>query len=190
MESYNIIRWDTKELIFKTQANSLKEALEIGVRKGIDFRFAKLNRAELNDAKLNDAELNGAELNHAELNGAELSGSIGLLNPAEWLSKNFSKNGAGFIVFKAIGGTYYTCPEKWEIEPQNYIEEEINFLRTNMCGCGVNFGTFEYVKKEFPDAEKIWRCLLHFKDLPLLCVPYNTDGKARCGRLQLLEIIN
>jgi len=35
----------------------------------------------------------------------------------------------------------------------------------------------------------LWECLILFEDAPDIVVPYNTDGKARCGRLQLIKKI-
>ncbi len=81
-----IKRWDTGEVIHAGDFADLKECLEDGASKGVNFFRAKLNYAELNyaelsGAKLNDAKLNYAELNYAELNYAELSGAE--LNGAE-----------------------------------------------------------------------------------------------------------
>ena len=33
----------------------------------------------------------------------------------------------------------------------------------------------------------LWRCRIRYEDGPGVVVPYNTDGKARCERLELLE---
>ena len=35
----------------------------------------------------------------------------------------------------------------------------------------------------------IWKVLIRWEWLPGVCVPYNTDGKIRCERVQLLEIV-
>jgi hypothetical protein len=70
-----IRRWDNDEIIYSGEYETIKECLESGVRKGVSFRFAKLNGAKLNGAQLNGAKLNGAKLNGAQLNGAELNGA-------------------------------------------------------------------------------------------------------------------
>lgn len=130
-----------------------------------------------------------ANLSKANLRYANLSDAKNLLNPKNWLDKNFEKTKEGYIVFKAIGNTSYSVSKNWKIEKDSFLEEVVNFVRTNDCGCGVNFGTKEFLKDNYLKAGSWWKCLLYFEDLPLLCVPYNTNGKARCGRLQLLEKI-
>ena len=81
-----IRRWDNNEVIHSGDFADIKECLEDGVSKGINFfraklSWAKLNGAELNDAELNGAKLNGAKLSWAKLNDAELNGAE--LNDAE-----------------------------------------------------------------------------------------------------------
>ena len=75
-----IKRWDTGDIIHSGNFKNIKECLEDGVAKNVNFHnaklnYAKLNGAKLNHAKLNYAKLNGAELNYAKLNGAELNGA-------------------------------------------------------------------------------------------------------------------
>ena len=67
-----IKNWLTGALIFEADVDTVKLCLELGVSKGVDFSYAKLNYAKLNYADLNHAKLNYAKLNHAELNYAEL----------------------------------------------------------------------------------------------------------------------
>jgi hypothetical protein len=62
-------------------------------------------------------------------------------------------------------------------------------LRSYPCGFGVNFGTLDWIKKNTKCSGDIWECRLYFDDLEKTVVPYNTDGKARCSRLQLIKII-
>ena len=76
-----IKRWDTGAVIHSGEFSNLKECLEDGVSKGVNFYRAELNYAKLNYAKLNCAELNYAKLNCAELNRAELN--YAKLNDAE-----------------------------------------------------------------------------------------------------------
>jgi len=103
-------------------------------------------------------------------------------------SRNFEATAEGILVCKALGNTNYGAPDRWKIEPGEYLTEVVNPCRTTECGCGVNFGTLEWCKKTYPEAD-LWKCLLEWKDLADTVVPYNTDGKARCGRLKLLELL-
>ena len=150
---------------------------------------ANLRGADLRDADLRGTDLSSANLRDADLRGADLSSAKNISIQKEWLNKNYKKNKYGYIVYKGIGNTYKNVPKYWEIKKGKYIEEILNMLRTDLCGCGVNFATKEWVKKEIPKCNEIWECQLHWEDLADVCVPYNTDGKARCGRLQLIRVV-
>jgi hypothetical protein len=149
---------------------------------------ADLSDANLSDADLRRANLSGANLSGADLRRANLSGAQNLLNPVKWLAENFEHDDLGYIVYKAIGDTNYTPPARWKIAPNEYIEEVCNPLPTSTCACGINFGTLAWVKENYPRST-FWRCRIRWMDLPGVVVPYNTDGKARCNRLELLEVV-
>ena len=130
-----------------------------------------------------------ADLRWADLRGADLSGAKGLLSPSAWMEANFEFTDKGVIVYKAFGDTHYNPPGKWKIEAGEYIEEVANPNRTDDCGCGVNFATLDWISKEWGSNITVWKCLIEWRDLPAVVVPYITDGKARCERLQLIEIV-
>jgi hypothetical protein len=162
---------------------------------GADLSEADLIEANLSRADLRRADLSGANLIEANLIEADLSGATGLVEPAQWLKENFETDDKGIIVYKRIGKTNYNSPDTWVIEPGSFIAETVNPLPTLDCACGVNFGTREWCKRNYPQA-RLWRCRIWFQhpedgdiDVAGIVVPYNTDGKARCGRLQLLEVV-
>ena len=130
-----------------------------------------------------------ADLSYANLS-CNLSEAKGLPNMKEWFNKSFKKTAKGYIVYKAIGNTSYSPNPKWKIKKGEYLEENVNLNPTFDCGCGVNFGTLAFVKSNYSRAKEVWECLLEFEDMVNLCVPYYTDGKARCGRLKLVKKIN
>lgn len=142
----------------------------------IDLRSADLSRADLSEA----------DLRGADLSGADLSGAQGMIDPSEWIERTFEVDNLGIIVFKAIGRTSFASPGKWVIEPGEFLTEVVNPIPTFDCGCGVNFATLEWIEENY-SASDIWKCRILWRDLPSVVVPYNTDGKARCGRLQLIE---
>ena len=147
---------------------------------------ADLTYANLTSADLTSADLTDADLTNANLTNADLSQSKGLLVASKWLRQNFKFNKKGYIVYKAEGDTTYDSPLSWK--NSKFITEVPNPLRTVECGCGVNFGTFEWVTNFYclaPNKEiRIRRMYLHWEDLADVVVPYNTDGKARCARLE------
>jgi uncharacterized protein YjbI with pentapeptide repeats len=154
--------------------------------RGADLRGADLRGADLSGANLSRANLSGADLSGADLRGANLSGAKNLFDASFWFNNNFKQVEKGYLVYKAIGKTHYSKPNHWIISENSFITETVNPVVTIDCGCGVNFGTHDYVNKTFTNSD-IWECLLYFEDMPSLIIPYNTNGKCRCGRLQLLK---
>jgi hypothetical protein len=152
-----------------------------------DLSWANLREANLSGANLREADLTRADLSWANLREANLSGAKGLKTAKEYISR-LEKTEGGIIVFKKIGETNYKSPDNWIIEPGAFLEEVVNPLPTLDCSCGVNFGTEEWCRNNYPNAD-LWKCLIHWEDMADVVVPYNTDGKARCARLQLIEKI-
>jgi hypothetical protein len=171
---------------------TLKEVLEWLCENGKGgFNYAKLNDAELNGAKLNRAELNyaelnRAELNYAELNHAELNHAEGVLSQQEYINNNFEISKDGIIVYKTFG-EIYKSPASWKIKEGAIIQENCSFQRTVLCGSGINFGNYDYVKNNYNG--KIWECIIRWEWAMGICVPYNTDGKCRCEKMKLLKIV-
>jgi len=151
-----------------------------------DLRDADLRDADLRDADLTCADLRDADLTEAILTGADLRGAKGLLNPKEWMNNHFKKDKKGYIVYKKTGKTQYTILDHWKIKRGAVLEEECNYNRTTLCGCGVNFGTLKWCQNNYKEAD-LWKCRIEFEDLINVCVPYNTDGRARCARLVLIS---
>ena len=160
-----------------------------------DLSNTSLNGVDLSDADLSYANLSGAslsdaDLSYANLSGANLSNTTGLINPIDYLDKNFEKTEEGYIVYKTFG-VYYSIPNNWEIKPNCIIEEEVNCNRSNDCGCGINIATKHWVKlSNVYHKLPIWKLLIKWEWLPSVVVPYNTVGKIRCGKAMLLEVIN
>ena len=149
-----------------------------------------LSNADLSNTSLNGASLSDANLSFANLNGANLSDTTGLINPIDYLDKNFEKTEEGYIVYKTFG-MYYSIPNNWEIKPNCIIEEEVNCNRSNNCGCGINIATKRWVELANVNHKlPIWKLLIKWEWLPSVVVPYNTVGKIRCGKAMLLEVIN
>lgn len=157
-----------------------------------DLRWADLSGADLNGADLRWAELSGADLSKANLDGAnlrgaDLSGAKGLLSAVNFLEAHFERANEGYIVYKCFNGSY-VAPERWKIEAGSVIEEVVNFDKCTECGCGINVAPLEWVKKNYPNKQ-IWKLLIRWEWLCGVCVPYMTDGKIRCEKAELLEIV-
>ena len=158
---------------------------------GANLCRANLYRADMSDANLSAADLSGADLSDANLymsnlSYANLSGANGLLSAVNFMEANFERTENGYIAYKTFGGQY-TPPGKWKIKPGSIIEENVNFDRCDDCGCGVNVAPIKWIKDHY--IGDIWKVLIRWEWLAGVCVPYNSKGKIRCERVELIEIV-
>jgi len=107
------------------------------------------------------------------------------------MKETFEFDNLGVIVYKAIGkNTPFSLAAHWVIEPGSFLEEVVSPLRTVDCACGVNFATLRWIRSQYPVGScDIWKCRIRMEDWFGVIVSYHTDGKARCARLELLEIV-
>ncbi len=166
-----------KEYVIKPDANLSYAKLS----------YADLTGANLTGAKLSYADLTGANLSGAKLSYADLTDATGLLTARDFLA-SFEADVYGVITYKAFGNTNYLPPDAWKIEPGAIISETVNPDRGTICGCGVNVASLDWVKKSYP-CSVYWKCRISWRDLADVVVPFGTDGKFRCARLRLLEIV-
>ena len=153
---------------------------------GADLSDADLSGADLSDADLSGANLSGANLRRADLSGADLSGSQGLLDAINYMEAHFERTDEGYIVYKTFGENY-SAPESWKIELGEIIEETVNCDRTTECGCGINVAPLEWVRRN--GCNQPYKLLIRWEWLPGVVVPYNTDGKIRCSKAQIMEAV-
>ena len=158
---------------------------------GAKLSWAKLSWANLSEANLLEADLSWANLSEADLSGANLSGANlsgaeGLISTVNFLEANFEHTPDGYIAYKAFNSVY-APPVAWEIEAGAIIEENVNFNRCDSCGCGINVAPLEWVKKHYKGD--IWKVLIRWEWLCGVCVPYMSNGKIRCERVELVEVV-
>ena len=151
-----------------------------------NLRYANLRYADLSNADLSGADLSNADLSGANLRYANLSGSKGILAAVDFMERNFKKTKDGYIAYKTFGGERKP-PGSWNIIAGSVINENVNFDRCNACGCGINVAPLEFVKNNYKG--EIWKVLIRWEWLCGVCVPYNSDGKIRCERVELLEVV-
>jgi uncharacterized protein YjbI with pentapeptide repeats len=152
---------------------------------GANLSDANLRNATLSGANLSDANLSDANLRNADLSDADLSDADNLLSAINYLDANFEKTQDGYIAYKTFGGQYPTNPS-WVIEQGSILNEVVNPCRTDTCGCGINVAPIKWVKENYKGD--VWKCLIRWGWLAGVVVPYNTDGKIRCERIELLEV--
>ncbi len=163
---------------------------------GADLRYADLSGADLSGADLSGANLSGADLRYADLSGADLSGANlrradlsgaeELLSSIDYLKEHFEFTSNGIIAYKTFNGNY-NPPKKWVIQSGSIITENVNPNRTDLCGCGINVAPLDWVRSNY--SGDIWKILIRWEWLAGVVVPYNTDGKIRCERVELMEIV-
>lgn len=133
------------------------------------------------------ADLSGADLSEVNLSEANLSEAKGLPLAIDFLNEYFEKTSDGFIAYKTFD-SFYDHNELWKIEKGSIINENINYHRNENCGCGINVSTLDWVLGNVNNlSDGIWRVLIRWEWLCGVCVPYNSDGKIRCERVELLE---
>lgn len=149
-----------------------------------NLQGAGLQKADLRRANLRKANLRKANLRGANLRKANLSQTKGLLAVSEWMEDHLESTSDGYISYKDFG-FHYDPPEAWTIKEGAVIEEVVNPCRTIECACGVNVGTQKWVANNV--TGEVWKVLIRWEWLPDVVVPYRTDGKFRCGRVELIR---
>lgn len=157
-----------------------------------NFQRTQLENVEFGDCVLGDVDFTSSRMVNTEFwysptHGINMSGVKGNLNisPIEFMEQNFEKTEEGYIVYKTF---YYTRrpPGYWTVEEGSIISENVNTNSFEDCGSGINVSTLEWIKKNRLKSP-IWKCLIKWEWLVGVIVPYNTDGKIRASRVQLLE---
>ncbi len=174
------------------EPNGVRANLRGANLSGADLSGANLSGADLSGADLSGANLSGANLRYADLSGAnlsgaDLSGAEGLLSTIDFMEAHFERTNEGYIAYKTFNGSY-SSPERWNIEPGSILTENVNFDKCCACACGVNVAPLDWVKCNY-GHQTIWKVLIRWEWLCGVCVPYRSDGKIRCEKVELIETV-
>lgn len=154
-----------------------------------DLSEADLRGANLRGANLREANLSEADLSEADLCEADLSEAEGLLSAVNFMDAHFERTPDGYIAYKMFS-CEYAAPKGWKIEPGSVVTENVNFNRTDECGCGINVASLEWVRREYGHKKlDIWKVLIRWEWLCGVCVPYSSNEKIRCEKVELLEVV-
>ncbi len=157
---------------------------------GATLSKATLSGANLSKADLSRADLSGANLSWANLSGADLSCAKELLSAVNFIDAHFERVADGYIAYKTFNSEY-AAPESWTIAEGSVISENVNSNRCEECGCGINVAPLDWVKSHYGwRGGAIWKVLIRWEWLCGVCVPYSSDGKIRCERVELLEVVS
>ena len=180
------LRWANLSVANLSRADLSRADLSGAGLSGADLRWANLSGADLSRADLSGADLSRADLRRADLRWANLSGAD-LMSSINFLEAHFERTTDGYIVYKCFGAQY-KAPEKWEIKPGSVLEETVNPLRTCDCGSGINVAPLGWVRSHC-NTRPIWKLLIRWEWLAGVVCPYNSDGKIRCERAELVEVV-
>lgn len=149
------------------------------------MRYRSLTHEELAEilrlhVKWRSGEVGGVR---ADLRGADLRGAKNLLDPIKYLQQNFERTNDGYIVYKTFGSVY-APPNTWYLIPGNTIEEVCDPNRVDACGCGINVAPLNWVTRN--GSGMVYKLLIRWEWLPGVIVPYNTDGKIRCSKAEII----
>jgi hypothetical protein len=174
-----------------TEANLTEANLTEADLAEANLAGAGLTRADLAWANLTEADLAEANLTEANLTEANLTRAKGLFDALTYITNEFEATAEGVIVYKfeAKEPMYAPAPA-WVFEPGSILTEVVNPCPTVNCACGVNVATRAWCESNYKDKPgKLWRCLIRWPWLAGVVVPYSTDGKIRCARVELAEVV-
>ena len=154
----------------------------------VDLSHATCIHVDLSYAILRDVDFSHATISDVDLSYADLSGAKGLLSAADFLKQHFERTDTGYIAYKTFGA-HYIPPKNWEIVPGAELTETVNPDRCTECGSGINVAPLKWVKKRYQFKRPIWKVLIKWEWLPGVVVPYMTDGKIRCEKVQLIGTV-
>lgn len=180
--------------------NSILIGVDFG---GCSMKDAGLFLSDLRNTGFKACNLNGVDFEGSvgsdvtfilsSMMGTDFSRTIGIIpSSIDYLEKNFEKTKDGYLAYKTFGA-YYDPNPSWRIKPGEILKEAVNSDRTVDCGCGVNVSNYDWIVKWIFDMHNtknldVWECLIRWEWLPGVVVPYNTHGKIRCERVELVRI--
>ena len=148
------------------------------------------DKSALLDYDLSSADLSGSNLRSADLRSADLSGSNGIMSAIAFMDAHFERTPDGFLAYKTFGSSYSPNSD-WKIEPGSVLTEVVNPDRTCSCGCGINVAPLSWVKDNATNGGRlsIWKVLIRWEWLMGVVVPFGSDGKVRCEKVELIEVV-
>ena len=157
---------------------------------GSNLRSADLSGSNLSGSNLRSADLSGSDLSGSDLSGSNLSGSNGIMSAIAFMDAHFERTPDGFIAYKTFGSSYSPNSD-WKIEPGSVLTEVVNPDRTCSCGCGINVAPLSWVKDNATNGGRlsIWKVLIRWEWLMGVVVPFGSDGKVRCEKVELIEVV-
>ena len=114
----------------------------------------------------------------------------GIKSSIDFLKNNFEFTEDGLIAYKTFNQCYKT-PEDWIIKPGSILTSPCSSDRNETCAYGINIAPLEWVK-DFSSQRKltIYKVLIRWEWLAGVVVPYDSDGKIRCERCEIISPVD
>ena len=166
--------------------------IDDSLMKALIFKENTLRTIEINDTELDN-------ICRLQSSCHSLTGNS-IKSANEILNQYFEYTKDGLIAYKTFD-MYFSKPDNWILKPGSIISEHCDSNRTQLCGSGINVAPLTWVRqavinKQNSLAEQmitadfsIWQVLIRWEWLAGVVVPYSTDGKIRCERCELVEVV-
>jgi len=167
-----------------------KATFTLASLEGVSFTDAILDGSHFTKSALlccdfRGADLCGTTLVSALISECDFSGARSMPNAIDYLKENFEFTSEGMIAYKTFGDEF-NPNLNWDIKEGAVISENVNWNRFNDCGCGINVAPYSWVSCHY--SGKIWKILIRWEWLSGVVVPYDTNGKIRCERAEIVEV--
>ena len=129
-------------------------------------------------------------LNDANISNVDFSCTKGIMSQIDYCKQNFEFTNEGLIAYKVFN-RFFTAPEDWKIEKGAVLTENVNYNKATECGCGINVATRKWIENVGTDKGwetlTIWKVLIRWEWLMGVSVPFESSGKIRCEKVELVE---
>ena len=169
-KKFTITNRYTGDVIVEIEAESLKDAVVVAVKRG----------ANLGGADLRDANLGGADLRGAYLRGAKGINKY-LTTPLYMLFDQ-----AGYITMYKLVNEQYEGPQyggvKYEIGSIVDVDDA-DIDEKVQCAEGINVATLDWCMREWREGYKI--LTVEFQREDIAAIPIGSDGKIRLHKCKV-----
>ena len=187
-------------VLYQSNVNTIKLAVEEAIDKKINLSYADLRYADLRDANLRDADLRDANLRYADLRDANLRDADlrdANLRDADLSDANLTDTRGLIKTMGVFPGNYYW--KRFNARLKNVWYQY--FVGLNVLRAGEIFAADERILCSHPGfhfASKSW-CATNYPERPLEALiripfdakinePWATDGKASADKIEILQV--
>ena len=170
----------TSAILFTAETESLKLAVELGVKSGANLWGADLWGANLRGADLRGANLGGANLRSADLRGAKGISKY-ITTPLYVLLDQVGKIRAYKLTNADDEGPFYGGI-KYVVGKSVSVKADTG---EQQCSYGISLASLDWCISNWKEGYKIKVCEFARKDIA--CIPIASDGKFRVSKCKVIS---